>query len=190
MRKYISILILLVLIVPAQTTVNSDLSVQQFGVVLPDIKVNDIIILTENPEEGVAIDVKVKVENNDNFTYTNPIVHIKIEELQLGHPDPTEELEAIIVLNYTIATLEPNTVIDITDQIFANAGQWTMQAYISFNDSVIPSSMFVSVLQVLTPPIGDLNQLLLAWELILGTLIIVIFLPSIIDKFRRFKIKK
>ena len=152
----------------------------------PKLGVTNITINTAEPEEELPISVTIYVQNNDSFAYDKYVkLHISLREIitdvHRGDTDPP-----LIVVNQSISLAANSTKMFDID-FPADAGQYTLASYISINDTVIPTSMFSTILQVISAPIGTISELGIAIISIIIVLLTVMLLPAIIDKLRRFK---
>lgn len=153
---------------------------------IPKVAVYNISVVTEQPEEDLPIDVIISVQNNDTIIYNNTMsLHIAMKEIDTNtHGD---EPETIIVLNQSIAELPAEAITDYSASFTGVYGQYTLTSYLAFNDTMIPTSIHVSVIQILGPPIGDLDTLFYAVGGIMLVPIIFMFFPAVIDVFRKKK---
>ncbi len=154
---------------------------------LPEVGVHKITVLTEKPEDGIPIDAVITVQNNDSIEYTDLKLSVSITEMALGpHGKPGEPIS---VANKTISRIEANSKQNVSIQFTAEYGEYSLTAYILLNDTMIPNSMKSTVLQVISKPIGDIPTLVYSLGSIVLALIVVLLLPSIVDRFRRYKHK-
>lgn len=155
---------------------------------IPKVAVYNISVVTEQPEENLPIDIIVSVQNNDSIIYNDTMAfHIAIKEIVTNVHG--EEVETMIVVNQSISALPADTITNYTDSFTAEYGQYTMTSYLSFNDTMIPTSVHVYVLQIIGPPVGDLGTLLYAVGGIALVPILFMFVPAITDVFRKKKHK-
>ena len=175
------------LLVPASANVPTEIpSVDQMAYI-PEVGVYNISVVTEQPEEDVPIDVIVSVQNNDSVIYNDTMsLHIAIKELvTVSHGG--EEPDTIIVVNNSISALPAETITNFTASFSSVYGQYTMTSYLAFNDTMIPTSIHISIIQILGPPIGDLDTLFYAIGGIFLVPVMFMFFPAILDVFRKKK---
>ena len=174
------------LLVPTSAYVpNENPSVDQMAYI-PSVAVYNISVVTEQPEEDLPIDVIVSVQNNDSVIYNDTMtLHIAMKEIVTNvHGD---EPETTIVLNQSISALPAETITNYSASFTGVYGQYTLTSYLAFNDTMIPTSIHVSIIQILGPPIGDLDTLFYAVGGIFLVPIMFMFFPAIIDVFRKKK---
>lgn len=153
---------------------------------IPKVAVYNISVVTEQPEEDVPIDVIISVQNNDTVIYNDTMtLHIAMKEIDTNVHG--EEPETIIVLNQSISALPAEAITNYPASFIGVYGQYTLTTYLAFNDSMIPTSIHVLIIQILGPPIGDLDSLFYAVGGIILVPIIFMFFPAIIDVFRKKK---
>jgi hypothetical protein len=98
-----------------------------------------------------------------------------------------EEPETIIVVNQSINALPAEAITNYSATFNGVFGQYTLTSFLSLNDTMIPTSIHVSIIQILGPPIGDLNTLFYAIGGIFLVPIMFMLFPAILDVFRKKK---
>lgn len=188
--KINKLLIISLLVLQLFTPTSAIVSTENYNVdqmaYIPKVAVYNISVVTEQPEEDVPIDVIISVQNNDTVIYNNTMtLHIAMKEIDANLHG--EEPETIIVLNQSISALPAEAITNYPASFTGVYGQYTLTTYLAFNDSMIPTSIQVSTIQILGPPIGDLDSLFYAVGGIILVPIIFMFFPAIIDVFRKKK---
>lgn len=152
---------------------------------IPSVAIYNISVVTEQPEEDLPIEVIISVQNNDSVIYNDTMtLHIAMKEI-VTNAHGGDEPETIIVVNQSISALPAETITNYTATFAGVYGQYTLTSYLAFNDTMIPTSIHVSIIQILGPPIGDLDTLFYAVGAIFLVPIGFMFFPAIIDVFRK-----
>lgn len=179
-------LLVLQLFIPTSAIVSTENYYVDQMAYIPKVAVYNISVVTEQPEEDVPINVIISVQNNDTVIYNNTMtLHIAMKEIDANVHG--EEPETIIVLNQSISALPAEDITNYSASFIGVYGQYTLTSYLAFNGSMIPTSIHVTTIQILGPPIGDLNSLFYAVGGIILVPIIFMFFPAIIDVFRKKK---
>ena len=186
--KLTSVMLILIFTLQPHTTNAIDTSniplmtLNQGEVTIPHIRITQINLSNELPTDGDIVNVTFTLRNNDSINYVGlTLVAIITEYEAIPDPHRTEEPKTETIVNTTLPLIPANSTTIVQETFVAESGQFTLNAFIMFGDSMIPNSNYQIIIQVLSPPVGDDKTLMIALTGIFTFLGAIMLTPTLID---------
>lgn len=201
-QKQVNIIILILLIFLSFTTSTSIASKNQvtsnhnntfshgtllLSQFLPHVYIINATLITDTPEDGSLLQLEVFIKNNDNISYTdlNLLVNatkydLTVQRLGLNKADNKGET----VANYTISLIEANQIKKIFINFALSYGQYQLTCYLVSQGIILPKALYSIPVDVLNKPVGDDETLIIALSSSVALLVLLIYVPSLIDVFK------
>ncbi len=172
---------------PSNTNPSKIRTDQIEGVHFPVILVTKILVNTQEPEEGHPIDITVTIKNEDIITFNQLLTLHLAFDLESRDLHSTEESESELIINRTLSTIEDGDTLDVPVTFEIKGGEYSINAHLKYNGTTIPTSAYTTTIQVMGPPLGDIPRLIISVIIIIFVILAVMLIPSVTDKFRKFK---
>ncbi len=151
----------------------------------PGVRVKEIVLPENYPEEGEEFEISITIENNDSIQYNSFLLVVQLIET-INQEGPGNNRDEIVVAseNVSLGELDANSAITVTIRLVGDFGQYTLSAYVIASDAVIPNSTRTISVQILGPVVGDIPTLIGAILILFLFIGFIALFPSVYDRLR------